>query len=168
MSQNLDPNMVMIVILILFIFMMWMSSRRMKKKQQQQEEELREAMVPGTLVLLRGGIIATIVSVDEKYEEIVVDSEGSRLRFKLNAVAGKYVRPAFIDDDEAEANDSQQEDASSEGTEGSSAASETEVSDTERTDVQNASSADDTADTAAPAEAGEADTEDKASDNEAK
>lgn len=167
MSQNLDPNMVMIVILILFIFMMWMSSRRMKKKQQQQEE-LREAMVPGTLVVLRGGIIATIVSVDEKYEEIVVDSEGSRLRFKLNAVAGKYVRPAFIDDDEAEANDSQQEDAGSEGAEGASAASETGVSDTERTDVRNASSADDTADTAAPAEAGEADTEDKTSDNEAK
>ena len=47
-------------------------------------------------------------------------------------------------------------------------ASETEVSDNERTDVQNASSADGAADTAAPAEAGEADTEDKASDNEAK
>ena len=79
MNQNLDPNLIMILVLVLFIVMMWMSSRRMKKQQQQRQEELRQSLVPGTLVELAGGIIATIVSVDEKYEEVVVDSEGLSL-----------------------------------------------------------------------------------------
>lgn len=157
MSQNLDPNMVMIVILILFIFMMWMSSRRMKKQQKQQQEELREAMVPGTLVVLRGGIIATIVSVDEKYEEVVVDSEGSRLRFKLNAVAGKYVRPAFIDDDEISQDDAQQDDASDADAENESdAAPAAEGRDTEPIAEHDATSADDAADATESAEADKA------------
>lgn len=97
MNQNLDPNLIMILVLVLFIVMMWM---RMKKQQQQQQEELRQSLVPGTLVKLAGGIIATIVSVDEKYEEVVVDSEGSRMRVKMQSVRGKYIRPAFIDDDD--------------------------------------------------------------------
>ncbi|MFR0589901.1 preprotein translocase subunit YajC [Bifidobacterium apri] len=156
MSQNLDPNMVMIVILILFIFMMWMSSRRMKKQQKQQQEELREAMVPGTLVVLRGGIIATIVSVDEKYEEVVVDSEGSRLRFKLNAVAGKYVRPAFIDDETSQ-DDAQQDDASDADAENESdAAPAAEGPDIEPIAEHDATSADDAADATESAEADEA------------
>lgn len=157
MSQNLDPNMVMIVILILFIFMMWMSSRRMKKQQKQQQEELREAMVPGTLVALRGGIIATIVSVDEKYEEIVVDSEGSRLRFKLNAVAGKYVRPAFIDDDETSQDDAQQDAISDADAENESDVAPTaEGSDAEPIAEHDATSMDDAADATESAEADEA------------
>lgn len=107
MNQNLDPNLIMILVLVLFIVMMWMSSRRMKKQQQQQREELRQSLVPGTLVVLAGGIIATIVSVDEKYEEVVVDSEGSRMRVKMQSVRGKYIRPAFIDDDDEQQSDNE-------------------------------------------------------------
>ncbi|MEJ5922112.1 preprotein translocase subunit YajC [Bifidobacterium thermophilum] len=116
MNQNLDPNLIMILVLVLFIVMMWMSSRRMKKQQKQQQEELRESLVPGTLVVLAGGIIGTIVSVDKKYEEVVVDSEGSRIRVKLQSVRGKYVRPAFIDDDDVQqATDEQPADPESDG-----------------------------------------------------
>lgn len=104
MNQNLDPNLIMILVLVLFIVMMWM---RMKKQQQQQQEELRQSLVPGTLVKLAGGIIATIVSVDEKYEEVVVDSEGSRMRVKMQSVRGKYIRPAFIDDDDEQQSDNE-------------------------------------------------------------
>lgn len=107
MNQNLDPNLIMILVLVLFIVMMWMSSRRMKKQQQQRQEELRQSLVPGTLVELAGGIIATIVSVDEKYEEVVVDSEGSRMRVKMQSVRGKYIRPAFIDDDDEQQSDNE-------------------------------------------------------------
>ena len=49
-----------------------------------------------------GGIIGKVVSVDTEYEEIVVDSEGSQLRFGFNAISREYVRPAYVHDDEVE------------------------------------------------------------------
>ena len=40
--------------------------------------------------------------MDEDYEEIVIDSEGSLLRFTFRAINKEYTRPAFIHDDEVE------------------------------------------------------------------
>ena len=51
-----------------------------------------------------GGIIGKVVSVDTEYEEIVVDSEGSQLRFGFNAISREYVRPAYVHDDEVDEN----------------------------------------------------------------
>ena len=59
-------------------------------------------MKPGTEVITIGGVIGKVVSVDTKYEEIVIDSEGSLLRFSFRAVSKEYIRPAFISDEEAE------------------------------------------------------------------
>ena len=42
--------------------------------------------------------------VDEQYEEIVIDSEGSKLRFGFNAIAREYIRPAYVSDDEVDEN----------------------------------------------------------------
>ena len=47
-------------------------------------------------------VIGKVVSVDEEYEEIVIDSEGSPLRFTFRAINKEYTRPAFIHDDEVE------------------------------------------------------------------
>ena len=44
------------------------------------------------------------VEVDEQYEEIVIDSEGSKLRFGFNAIAREYIRPAYVSDDEVDEN----------------------------------------------------------------
>lgn len=49
-------------------------------------------------------MIGKVVEVDEQYEEIVIDSEGSRLRFGFNAIAREYVRPAYVSDDEVDEN----------------------------------------------------------------
>ena len=38
------------------------------------------------------------------YEEIVIDSEGSLLRFGFNAISREYTRPAFVHDDEVDEN----------------------------------------------------------------
>ena len=42
--------------------------------------------------------------MDTEYEEIVIDSEGSQLRFGFNAISREYVRPAYVHDDEVDEN----------------------------------------------------------------
>lgn len=89
----------LVVIILAFGLMMWWQSK--KAKQQRNElQDFRNNLEPGTEVITIGGVIGKVVSVDTKYEEIVIDSEGSQLRFKFSAVSKTYTRPAFIDDDE--------------------------------------------------------------------
>ena len=88
----------MIVILVALIAMMWWQSRK-AKQQQQERKDFRENLQPGTEIITIGGIIGKVVSVDAEYEEIVIDSEGSLLRFGFNAISREYTRPAFIHDE---------------------------------------------------------------------
>ncbi|WEV42640.1 preprotein translocase subunit YajC [Bifidobacterium sp. ESL0682] len=91
----------LIVLIVLMVAMMWWSSRK-QKQQQSKVQDFRASLQPGQLVQTIGGIIGSVVSVDEKYEEIVIDSEGSKLRFTFRAISKTYVRPAFVDDDEVD------------------------------------------------------------------
>lgn len=83
---------------------MWFQTRNAKKRQNEMRS-FHESLQPGTEVITIGGIIGKIVSVDMQYEEIVIDSEGSLMRVSFRAVNRLYVRPAFISDEEAEANE---------------------------------------------------------------
>lgn len=89
------------VLLIAMVALMWWQSRK-SKQQQQKVQDFRTSLQPGELVQTIGGIIGEVVSVDTKFEEIVIDSEGSKLRFTFRAISKKYERPAFIDDDEVD------------------------------------------------------------------
>lgn len=92
---------VLIVLLVFMIGMMWWQGRQ-AKKQQAEKQDFRTNLQPGTLVITIGGIIGKVVEVDAEYEEIVLDSEGSLLRFGFNAINREYVRPAFVHDDEVD------------------------------------------------------------------
>ena len=92
----------LIVIVVVFGGMMWWQSK--KAKQQQQEKHFRRNLQPGTEVITIGQVIGKVVEVDEQYEEIVIDSEGSKLRFGFNAIAREYTRPAYVSDDEVDEN----------------------------------------------------------------
>ncbi|WP_239457463.1 preprotein translocase subunit YajC [Bifidobacterium pullorum] len=83
--------------------MMWWQSKK-AKQQQQARQDFRANLQPGTEVITIGGVIGKVVSVDTQYEEIVIDSEGSQLRFSFNAISKEYIRPAFISDDEVDEN----------------------------------------------------------------
>lgn len=83
---------------------MWFQTRNAKKRQNEMRS-FHESLQPGTEVITIGGIIGKIVSVDMQYEEIVIDSEGSLMRVSFRAVNRLYVRPAFISDEETEANE---------------------------------------------------------------
>ncbi|MBS6948469.1 MAG: preprotein translocase subunit YajC [Bifidobacterium scardovii] len=93
----------LIIIFVLMIGMMWWQSRKVKQ-QQQEKQDFRANLQPGTEVITIGGVIGKVVSVDTQYEEIVIDSEGSKLRFGFNAISREYVRPAYVSDDEVDEN----------------------------------------------------------------
>ncbi len=99
MEQYIMP----IVIVVVFGGMMWWQSKK-AKQQQQEKQDFRRNLQPGTEVITIGQVIGQVVEVDEQYEEIVIDSEGSKLRFGFNAIAREYIRPAYVSDDEVDEN----------------------------------------------------------------
>lgn len=118
-----------VIIVVMFGMMFWQS-----KKAKQQQAERHANLQPGTEVITIGGVIGKVVSVDTEYEEIVIDSEGSQIRFGFNAISREYVRPAYVHDDEVDENgnplstDSTDEDqAAQEPIEGEIEAAQTET-----------------------------------------
>ena len=98
----MDILFLVVLIVVMFGMMFWQSKKA--KQQQAERQDFRSSLQPGTEVTIIGGIIGKVVSVDTEYEEIVVDSEGSQLRFGFNAISREYVRPAYVHDDEVDEN----------------------------------------------------------------
>lgn len=98
----MDILFLVVLIVVMFGMMFWQSKKA--KQQQAERQNFRSNLQPGTEVITIGGIIGKVVSVDTEYEEIVVDSEGSQLRFGFNAISREYVRPAYVHDDEVDEN----------------------------------------------------------------
>ena len=103
MPQGSSSYLIMIVSIVLIGIMMWWQSKK-AKQQQQEKQDFRRNLQPGTEVITIGQVIGKVVEVDEQYEEIVIDSEGSKLRFGFNAIAREYIRPAYVSDDEVDEN----------------------------------------------------------------
>ena len=98
----MDILFLVVLIVVMFGMMFWQSKKA--KQQQAERQDFRSNLQPGTEVITIGGIIGKVVSVDTEYEEIVVDSEGSQLRFGFTAISRDYVRPAYVHDDEVDEN----------------------------------------------------------------
>ena len=98
----MDILFLVVLIVVMFGMMFWQSKKA--KQQQAERQNFRSSLQPGPEVITIGGIIGKVVSVDTEYEEIVVDSEGSQLRFGFNAISREYVRPAYVHDDEVDEN----------------------------------------------------------------
>ena len=99
----MEQYIMLIVIVVVFGGMMWWQSKK-AKQQQQEKQDFRRNLQPGTEVITIGQVIGKVVEVHEQYEEIVIDSEGSKLRFGFNAIAREYIRPAYVSDDEVDEN----------------------------------------------------------------
>lgn len=128
----MDHMFLIVIIVVMFGMMFWQSKKA--KQQQAERQDFRANLQPGTEVITIGGVIGKVVSVDTEYEEIVIDSEGSQIRFGFNAISREYVRPAYVHDDEVDENgnplstDSTDEDqAAQEPIEGEIEAAQTET-----------------------------------------
>lgn len=100
----------LIVIVVVFGGMMWWQSKK-AKQQQAEKQDFRRNLQPGTEIITIGQVIGKVVEVDEQYEEVVIDSAGSKLRFGFNAIAREYVRPAYVSDEEYDAQQAAQNDS---------------------------------------------------------
>lgn len=89
-----------VAIIAFFGMMIWQSKKA--KEQQQERKDFRANLQPGTEVITIGQVIGKVVEVDNQYDEIVIDTEGTKMRFALNAIAREYVRPAYVSDDEVD------------------------------------------------------------------
>ena len=98
----MDYMFLIVIIVVMFGMMFWQSKKA--KQQQAERQDFRANLQPGTEVITIGGVIGKVVSVDTEYEEIVIDSEGSQIRFGFNAISREYVRPAYVHDDEVDEN----------------------------------------------------------------
>lgn len=127
----MDYMFLIVIIVVMFGMMFWQSKKA--KQQQAERQDFRANLQSGTEVITIGGVIGKVVSVDTEYEEIVIDSEGSQIRFGFNAISREYVRPAYVHDDEVDENgnpltDSTDEDqAAQEPIEGEIEAAQTET-----------------------------------------
>ncbi len=128
----MDYIFLIVIIVVMFGMMFWQSKKA--KQQQAERQDFRANLQPGTEVITIGCVIGKVVSVDTEYEEIVIDSEGSQIRFGFNAISREYVRPAYVHDDEVDENgnplptDSTDEDqAAQEPIEGEIEAAQTET-----------------------------------------
>lgn len=93
----------LIILLVFMIGMMFFQTRK-AKQQQEERKSFWSNLAPGTEIVTIGGLIGKVVEVDEQYEEIVIDSEGTLLRFTFRAINREYVRPAYVSDDVVDEN----------------------------------------------------------------
>ena len=90
----------LIILLVFMIGMMFFQTRK-AKQQQEERKNFWSNLAPGTEIVTIGGRLG---EVDEQYEEIVIDSEGTLLRFTFRAINREYVRPAYVSDDDVDEN----------------------------------------------------------------
>ncbi|WP_445343113.1 preprotein translocase subunit YajC [Bifidobacterium sp. ESL0819] len=93
----------MIAIIALMIAMMWGSSRK-SKQQQAAVQDFRQSLQPGDEVATASGLLGKIVSVDLEKEQVVIDSEGSQSRWRIQAITQPPIVPAYVHDDEVDEN----------------------------------------------------------------
>ena len=91
-----------IAIIVLFIIFAIFSMRRSKKTRSTQEEWLK-SLKPGDPVATVSGLLGTIKEIDIRHDQVVIDSEGSLSRWRIQAIVKPPVVPAYVSDEEAEA-----------------------------------------------------------------
>ena len=71
----------MILLLLLFFVLMWLFMIRPEKKKQKKVEEMRKALVVGDEVVTIGGIMGTVVHVND--DNITIETGEDRVRVQL-------------------------------------------------------------------------------------
>ncbi|MFT8357890.1 preprotein translocase subunit YajC [Bifidobacterium aquikefiri] len=93
----------LIILVVLMAGMMWWQSRK-AKQQQGKAKDFRESLQPGKEVATYSGLLGTIVSVDLEKEQVVIDSEGTQSKWRIQAITEPPVVPAYVHDDEVDEN----------------------------------------------------------------
>ena len=136
----MESMLFMIVIIALMILMMWVSGRK-SKQQQTAIQDFRQSLKPGDEVATSTGLLGKIASVDQEKEQVVIDSEGSLSRWRIQAITKPPIVPAYVHDDEVDEEgnplpevENEQDDSPSESSEQSSKADKVDDESKDSTD----------------------------------
>ena len=136
----MESMLFMIVIIALMILMMWDSGRK-SKQQQTAIQDFRQSLKPGDEVATSTGLLGKIASVDQEKEQVVIDSEGSLSRWRIQAITKPPIVPAYVHDDEVDEDgnplpevENEQDDSPSDSSEQSSKADKVDDESKDSTD----------------------------------
>lgn len=99
----MNQSIFMIVIIVVMIGFMWWQSRKQKQRQQ-ETVDWRTSLQPGTEVATVSGLLGVVKEVDLDHDQIIIDSEGSLSRWRIQAITKPPVVPAYVSDDEVDEN----------------------------------------------------------------
>lgn len=93
-------EMLIILLIAMIGFTFW--STRQQKKQQQKVQDYRESLKPGTEVATVSGLLGTVESVDLDRDVVIINSEGSLTKWRIQAITEPPVIPAYVSDDDVD------------------------------------------------------------------
>ena len=97
-----DNYLLIIAMIIIFIVFAIFSMRRSKKTRTTQEEWLK-SLRPGDPVATVSGLLGKIREIDIRHDQVVIDSEGSLSRWRIQAIVKPPVIPAYAGEEREEA-----------------------------------------------------------------
>lgn len=101
------------IIIVAFIGMSFFQNKQ-RKKQQAADQEKKSKLCSGTKITTIGGIIGTIVSVDQDEKTFVLDSEGSLIKFDMRSIYQMQLPEEVAAQEEAPVEDAPVEEAPAE------------------------------------------------------
>ncbi|MDK6663725.1 preprotein translocase subunit YajC [Alloscardovia omnicolens] len=93
-------EMLIILLIAMIGFTFW--STRQQKKQQQKVQDYRESLKRGTEVATVSGLLGTVESVDLDRDVVIINSEGSLTKWRIQAITEPPVIPAYVSDDDVD------------------------------------------------------------------
>lgn len=93
-------EMLIILLIAMIGFTFW--STRQQKKQQQKVQDYRESLKPGTEVATVSGLLGTVESVDLDRDVVIINSEGSLTKWRIQAITEPPVIPAYVSEDDVD------------------------------------------------------------------
>ena len=96
-----DNYLLIIAMIIIIIVFAIFSMRRSKKTRTTQEEWLKN-LRPGDPVATVSGLLGKIEEIDIRHDQVVIDSEGSLSRWRIQAIVKPPVVPAYAEESKAE------------------------------------------------------------------
>ena len=96
-------NYLLIIAMIIIIIVFAIFSMRRSKKTRTTQEEWLKSLRPGDPVATVSGLLGTRREIDIRHDQVVIDSEGSLSRWRIQAIVKPPVVPAYVSDEEAAA-----------------------------------------------------------------
>ena len=79
-------NPMMIVMMLGMLGLLFFMQSR-AKKQAAQRDAFRQTLRPGQRVMTQGGLVGTIVGINEATDTVIIDSAGSRCEYMRQGIA---------------------------------------------------------------------------------